>query len=262
MTDQNKALNESEDDVAVDTTPVSEEASGEAIESESPTESAEEVAPEGSEEETEDTQKKGYSQRVRELNARAKAAEERAKSLEERVANLTRTQDVPVANQQIDATIEPLIKPGEEIDALELDKRLQEREKRIIARADAVSLLRSKQAEAVSRINTEASEAMRAYPELDPDSDIFNKELSDTVTEAVENHIKADPYNASVKKFVSRMMKPYQGAVTREVGKTTEALAKQVSESALRPTNVRKPEKTASEKTIKELEQELGIVQT
>jgi hypothetical protein len=256
LKDKNKALNESEEDVAIDTTPVSEEASEEAVET--PTEPAgeEEVEPE----ETEETKKKGYSARVRELNTRAKEAEERAKSLEERVAELTRTQEVPNVNQQIDAPEPALIQPGEDIDALELDRRLQEREKRILARADATSLLRSKQSEAVSRINIEASEAMRIYPELDPDSDSFNKELSETVYEAVEAHIKADPYNASVKKFVSKLMKPYLGAVTREVGKTTETLAKQVSESALRPTNVRKPEKAAAEKTIEELEQELGIV--
>ena len=256
LTDQNMVLNESEEEVALDTTPVSEEASEEAVEAE--VESAEET--EATPEETEETQKKGYSQRVRELNTRAKEAEERAKSLEERVAELTRTQDAPNANQQFDAPEPALIQPGEEIDALELDKRLRERETRILARADATSLLRSKQSEAVSRINTEASEAMRTYPELDPDSDTYNKELSETVTEAVEAHIKADPYNASVKKFVSRLMKPYLGAVTREVGKTTETLAKQVSESALRPTNVRKPEKAATDKSIEELEQELGVV--
>jgi hypothetical protein len=258
LTTQDKALNESGEETTLDTTPVSEEASAEAVET--PTESAEEVEAEA--EETEEAQKKGYSQRVRELNTRAKMAEERAKSLEERVAELTRTQDVPNVYQQFDAPAEPLIKPGEEIDAFELNKRLEERERRIIAGADATSLLRSKQSEAISRINTESSEAMRTYPELDPDSDTFNKELSETVTEAVEAHIKADPYNASVKKFVSRLMKPYLGAVTREVGKTTETLAKQVSESALRPTNVHKPEKTATEMTQEELEQRLGIVQS
>jgi hypothetical protein len=55
-------------------------------------------------------------------------------------------------------------------------------------------------------------------------------------------------------------MKPYKAAITREVGQATENIAKQVSETALRPTSVRKPEKAAGDKTLAELEQELGIV--
>jgi translation initiation factor 2B subunit (eIF-2B alpha/beta/delta family) len=135
------------------------------------------------------------------------------------------------------------------------------REQKILEQADARGELRNRQSEAVSRINSEANEIVREYPELDPESDSFNRELSETITEATEAYVKTQPYTASVKQFVAKLMKPYKGAVSAEVGKAQENIAKQVSQAALRPTNVRKQEKTAGEKSIAELEQELGVVQ-
>jgi len=59
---------------------------------------------------------------------------------------------------------------------------------------------------------------------------------------------------------VDELMEPYQGMAATADGKASENIAKQVSQSALRPSGVRKAEKTAQEKTIQELEAELGIV--
>jgi len=101
---------------------------------------------------------------------------------------------------------------------------------------------------------------VRTYSQLDPDSDNFDQELSDVITEATEAYVKANPYTASVKKFVAKLMKPYKGAVEKEVGQASEQIAKQASQAALRPTSVRKPEKSAAEKSIAELEDELGLV--
>jgi hypothetical protein len=263
LTDQNKALNEEgEAENILDTTPVAEEkASEEVLEPEVTTESTEEVKAEEPETETEESGKKGYSQRVRELVAEKKAAEAKYESLAERMAKITGTTS-GVVEQPMPTADEPLIKPGEEIDGTELDTRLRAREAKILQRADAIVTLRNKQNDAVNRINNEAVDVVRQYPELDPESDSFNKELSESVTEAVEAYAKADPFNASVKKFVAKLMKPYQMAVAKEVGQASENIAKQVSETALRPTSIRKPEKTAAEKSIAELEQELGIVQS
>lgn len=136
------------------------------------------------------------------------------------------------------------------------------REQRIISQADARAELKVRQSEAISRINSEANQALKIYPQLDPETEDFNQELSDAVTEATEAYIKQNPYSASPLSFIGKMMKPYQGAVTKEVGKATENIAKQVSQAALRPTSVRKVEKTAGEKSIAELESELGIVQS
>ena len=204
--------------------------------------------------ETEESSKKGASARIRELNTQKKVAEEKAKSLEEKLAELTS----PVGDQgqmpQYDPQ-EPVIQPGEEVDANEFQKR-------VLAQADARTELRIRQSEATNRINNEAKDAVRKYPELDPESENFNKDLSDSVYEATEAHIRANPYTASVTNFVDKLMKPYKGAVAKEIGNATENIAKQVSGAALRPTSIRKEEKAASDKTIAELEQELGIVQT
>jgi hypothetical protein len=263
---QEKALNEEgEAENILDTTPVAEEeASVEVPEPEATpeaTEQVEEAVAEEPEQETEESKKKGYSQRVRELNTRAKEAEAKYESLAERMAILTG--NVPGAVPQPEPTVdEPIIQPGEEIDGTELDKRLRQREAKILQRADALVTLRNKQSDAVNRINEEARDVVKKYPELDPDSDQYKKELSESVTEAVEAYAKADPYNASVKTFVAKLMKPYQMAVAKEVGQASENIAKQVSETALRPTSVRQPEKSASEMTPEELEQKLGVVQT
>lgn len=252
MSDQQDqtALNPGDDNTQTDT-PAVEEKSEEKVEvPETEVKSTEETETEDTDTETEGESKKGYTNRVRELANKAKAAEERAKSLEERIAELTGS----VEPQSEYPAYNPQVEEGAEI--------TQEQYRQDVMRsADALVTLKLKQSEAVQRINSESSEVMRTYPELDPDSESFNKDLSESVTDAVEAHVKANPYNTSVKKIVAKLMKPYKGAVATEVGKATENIAKQVSQAALRPTSIHKPEKNASEKSIAELEQELGIVQ-
>lgn len=270
MNDNDTALNDPVEEVNdQDTTPVSEPEATEDVEkSEVETESTEEVKTEEEPTETGES-KKGYSNRVRELVSEKKKAEAEAKSLRDRMAELTgeaspsetQNQQIPPFPQQQPLDNEPIVKPGEEIDAVELDKRLRSREQRVLQQATAQADLRDRQRESISKIERETEEVMRAYPELDPENDDFDRELSDTVVEAVEAHVKANPYSASVKDFAARLMKPYRRAVTKEVGKATESIAKQASEAAQRPTSVRKGEKTANEKSIEELENELGVIQ-
>ena len=255
--DEPKGVKESGDETANEESPTQEQTTEE-VEQPEVKATAE---TEGEATETVESKKKGYEARVRELNARAKDAEAKAQSLAEKLAELTSgstTGDfqIPQYNPQ-----EPLIAAGEEIDVNELNKRQSEREAKILQQMRAEAELGRKQSEAIGRINNEALDSVRKYPELDPDSDSYNSELSETVTEAVEAYVKANPYSASVLKFVDKLMKPYKGAVTKEVGEASENLAKQVSQGALKPTSIRKVEKTAREKTIEELEQELGIVQ-
>ena len=256
--DEPKGVKESGDETATEESPTQEQTAGEVEQPE--VEVTAET--EGETTETVESKKKGYEARVRELNTRAKDAEAKAQSLAEKLAELTSgstTGDfqIPQYNPQ-----EPLIAAGEEIDVNELNKRQSEREAKILQQMRAEAELGRKQSEAIGRINNEALDSVRKYPELDPDSDSYNSELSETVTEAVEAYVKANPYSASVIKFVDKLMKPYKGAVTKEVGEASENLAKQVSQGALKPTSIRKVEKTAHEKTIEELEQELGIVTT
>ena len=57
------------------------------------------------------------------------------------------------------------------------------------------------------------------------------------------------------------MMKPYKRAVTKQVGQVTENIAKQVSETATRPTGVASSEKKFEELSLEEMEEKLGTVQ-
>ena len=245
------ALNDTVGDEAnLDNTPLSNEQATEEVsvpEAEVATEA------EGTQTETESESSKGAAARIRELNSKAKAAEERAQSLEERLAELTGSVEPQGYTPQFNPQ-ESIVAPGEEIDAREFETR-------VLARANAQAEIRIKQSESINRINNEANEVLRKYPELDPQSDSFNRELSDAVTEATEAYVRANPYTASVKKFAEKLMKPYQGAVAKEVGQASENIAKQVSQAAIRPTSVRKTEKSADEKSVEELERDLGIVQ-
>lgn len=250
MNEENLALNGEEQTIPTESPAVEEQVAEDVSTQETQVESTEETETEGEQTETTVAPKKGYQARVQELANKAKAAEERAQSLEERIAELTGSVEPQVEDQPY----VPQVEPGGEVSP--------EQYRNDVARtADAIVTLKLKQNEAIQKINSESTQSMKKYPELDPDSDNFNKELSESITEAVEAHVKASPYTASVAKFVDRLMKPYKGAVATEVGKATVNIAKQVTESALRPTSVHKQEKSASEKSIAELEQELGIIQ-
>lgn len=257
MDDDNMAVNDTDGEEAIaDNTPLSEEQAPEEdqlLESEVATED------DGFEAETVEEsreQKKGAAARIKELNAQKKAAEEKAQSLEERLREVTTVGRFTGQTPQLDQQLQP------REDELNADGSVNADafRKRVLAEARNESELMIRQAEAISRINSESSDVLRAYPELDPESDVFNKELSDAVTEAVENGVRANPYSASPKQIANRMMKPYKEAVAKEAGQASERVAKQVSRAALRPTSVKQSEKTAAEKSIEELEQELGVV--
>lgn len=191
---------------------------------------------------------KGANQRIRELVRENK--ELKAKSLAESLAEVTNPQGFLGTQPQYN----PQYKEGQEISQEQYQGDVTR-----VARAEVQ--LQIAQNNAVNRLNNEALNVVRKYGQLDPESPNFDKELSETVTEATEAMVRQNPYSASVEKFVDRLMKPYLGSVAKEVGKVTEKITKQVSETALRPTSIRTVEKSAKDKTIAELEAELGIVQ-
>lgn len=259
MEENNEALNEQGEENIPTESPAEEQ-----IPEETPDQKVEEAS-EAQEEsvETEGEQGKGSQARIRELVRERNEERERAKSLEQRVSELTgpvgqRGYEPP---QIPELSNEPIVSPGEEIDASELDRRIRSREQRLIQQTHAMIDLKQKQSEAVNRISNEVQSVIKLHPELDPDSESFDPDLSDAVSEATESYIKSNPYSASVVSYVNKLMRPYKGAVTRGVGKATEVIAKQVSSTALRPTSIRQPEKTAQEKSIAELEKELGVIQ-
>ncbi len=244
-------MNEDNNDVKEEEVKLPEESSTtkETTEEEQVPDNQEATEDQGLESETAESNK-GANQRIRELNQRTKDAEARAQSLADRLAEITE----PVGSQGFNPQYTPQVQEGQEISP-------EQYQSDVVKTADALVDIKIKQNNAINRINNESSEVIRKYPQLDPDSSEFNKELSEAVTEATEAHVRNSPYSASVSKFVEKMMKPYQGAVSKEVEKVSENLARQVSESALRPTSIRKGEKTASEKSIAELRAELGVVQ-
>lgn len=241
MDENNEALNETIEENNQVESPTNEQ---------TPEETTEEAS-EGVE--TEGESRRSAQSRIRELNSQKKAAEEEARSLRDKLEELT--SPVGLNEQQFNNVPQDnnIYADNGQVDPDKFRAQvLQEAE----ARAD----LKIRQSEAIGRINSEASEVLRDFPELDPKSESFNKDLSESITEATEAYVKGNPYSASVKKFVAKLMKPYKGAVEREVGQATENIAKQVSQAALRPTSVRKQEKAAGEKSIAELEAELGMV--
>ena len=254
MDDPNMAQNvDAGEDTSVSITPIEEPKATEEVE-EPKVEVTAETA--GETIETVESPKKGAEARIRELNARAKKAEaetevekEKAASLAKRIEELTGS----VEPQMEYPSFTPQVEPGEEItpEQYEID---------IMRKADALVQLRWKQKESLDRINLGAQSAIKTYPQLDPESESFDRELSDSVTEAVEGYISKNIYNADVKKFVYKLMKPYNRAVTKEVGKVSETIAKQASETALRPTSVKSIDEDDSNLSISELEKKYGVV--
>lgn len=239
-------LNEQGEETTLDTSSVP-ETTTEEVET-TDTNSTEEVPEINTE--TEESPKKGAQKRIQDLVTERNQEREKTKSLEQQLAELT--------GNRVE-TPEPAYVP--KFDGSEIDPEQYRQE--VVKSAVSAAQLVAKQSEAVNRINNEATQVIRQYPQLDPDSEQFDKELSDSVTEATIAHVQSSPYSASPKKFVERMMKPFTRAVTKEVSKATENIAKQVSQAATRPTSVTtNGGKTYQEKSIKELEAELGIVQS
>lgn len=236
MENNEMALNQTNtEESVVNTTPVVEEQTA----GETPIESSE-VAPQTEEVVEETDQKKGAQSRIRELAGEVK-------SLKQRLSEATSESEYKFT-------------PPRQIDLNEEVTPEQYRQ-HVMQQADALVQLRLKQSESLSKVAQESSDVEKIYPQLDPSSDQFDPELSETISDAIEAQLKLAPYSTSVKKVAEKLMKPYLRSISNGVAQEKETIAKQVSQSALRPTQVRQPEKTAADMTEAELEAKLGIVQ-
>ena len=216
------------------------ESEGEEVE----TESTEEVEAEGTPEEEPETKegRKTAESRIKQLVEEKKTAEKRADSLADQMKKLTSQRPEPTY-------IPPATQPE--------DTELTYEE--LMRRQDALIQIRLAQQENIHRVQQESTEAINAYPELNPDSDKFNPTLSERVSNAVLKVVKADP-TTSVKEFVADMMTPFREAVEKQASDQRETITKQVSQRAMRPTQVQEQEKPFSELSIEEMEKKLGIV--
>jgi hypothetical protein len=211
-----------------------------------PTESVEEKVEEVSTEveTTEGTPKdegrKTAESRIRELVAEKKEAERKAESLADQVRKFTAPQPPtytpPAAETETELTVDEVLK-----------------------RADALTQIRLAQQDNIHRVQQEAVEAAKAHPELDTESASFDSELSEAVSKATLAYIQSNP-TGSVKDFVNGLMKPYKRAVEKEASGQAEIRTKQISQQAVRPTQVQEQEKPFSELSLEEMEKRLGKV--
>src|SRR3990167_6233036 len=153
---------------------------------------------------------------------------------------------------------EPLVKPGEEVTVEELDRRQREREQSLLQQAVQINSLQTQRALAIDRVNREARELTRKYDVLNPRSENFDPELSEAVTEAAEAYVRANP-TKSLEEFVDKQMRLHKRAITKEAKAEQAEIAKQSGQSAIRPSTSKPVEKKFEDKTIEEMESELGF---
>lgn len=198
---------------------------------------------------SEEPKLKPVEKRIHKLVDKVKEAEQERDSLAKQVEDLTFQLSGGQANTQ---QYQPTIEPGAEVtqDQYKAD---------VVRTAQSIAQLEVQKQRLVDTINREASESMSDYPELNPKSEMFDKELSEMIVDSVKAQIQANP-SASVKKLVNQMMKPYRKAVEKQVAESQATITKQVAETALRPSQVQGSEKKFEDKSIEEMEKELGIV--
>ena len=239
MDDQDQALNPPAEETAETATPAEEQT----------TEETQEIVRE------ETPKKKGAESRIRELSGQVH-------SLKDKIAELTN----PVGSygsqypSQSPQESKPLVGPGEEIDGAELERRMAEREQRILQQANQMVDFKTQQAAMIARINRETVETVAKHKELDPDSDQFDQELSDAVYEAVEAKVKSDP-TASVSQFVEKQMKLYKRAASREEAGEKATINKQAVQSAIKPSQNRPSEQKFEDLSVEEMRNKLGYAE-
>lgn len=189
---------------------------------------------------------KGANARIRELAAEKKAEKARADSLAKQIADLTNGVD----NQFDLGPVNPY-KDGE--------ATAEEVEARAVQRAVAITQLQNQRQQFVQRVQKEAMEVLTEHPQLDPDSESYDEDLSDAITQAGLSYVSANP-GKSLKAYVNKLMKPYQRSVQKEVGNLADTVTRQAAEKALRPTSSPKGEKRPEDMSIEELEEKLGTV--
>jgi hypothetical protein len=219
-----------------------------------PKEDAQEVEEVGEEsespEEGDEQSKKGAQARIRELNSKYKEEKTRAERLDEQIAKLTGQNQSPQFQ-------EDLLQQREQYESGEITA--EELEQRILAKAQRLTEFAMERDKHVRRVNEEAVQVMQLHPELDPDSEAFDQDLSDSITQAGLAYVQQNP-TASLKDYVNKLMKPYKRSVTNRVGEIADTVTRQAAEKALRPASTPKGDKRIEDMSEKELEDKLGIV--
>jgi hypothetical protein len=234
-------------EVQVDETPASESETEETIEQPS--------------EEVVQPPKKGAESRIRELNTKLKEERAERESLAERIKELTGTLDNSGYQPSNGYNPNnPIVAPGEEVTAEELQARISQRDQWLLQQSRNETSFMLQREKVINRIQNESHEVEKNYPQLNPDSDNYDKELAESISQAGLAYVRVNP-TGSLSKFVDGLMKPYMRSVEKSVSSQQTEIAKQASQTAMRPNQVpANTEKNVAEMDIKELEKKLGII--
>lgn len=204
--------------------------------------------------------KKGAESRIRELNSQVKKERAEKESLAQKIQELTGSVEPQgyQPNNGYNPNV-PLIAPGEEVTQEELQRRVAQRDQWLLQQANNMTRFEMAKKETIDRVNRESNESIKAYPQLDPDSDSFDDELSESISQATLAYVRTNP-TGSVKKFVDGLMKPYMRSLDKSVASQQTEIAKQASQTAMRPNSVPSTDKKVEDMSTEELEKKLGIV--
>ena len=241
MVDEQKTVNETDEKIIPPTSSVEEtntsEVKAEAVKSEKTEKSTEEVA-------TKDEKLTGAEKRIHQLVDERNQAKAEAEDLSAKLLEFT--------SAPADTGYNPTNQPTKgESQGGEQELTIDD--------LRAVARLEVEKEKTISRINSEALEAQKLHPELDKTNELFDPEVNEAVTTAVWLEIRNNP-SLSVKKLTDKYMRPYRKAAEKAVGQEKANLTKQVNDEALRPSNVKVAEKPFADKSLAEMEAQLGIV--
>lgn len=203
------------------------------------------------EEEAGTIKKKSAQSRIQQLNAELKKERERNRSLEETVHSVHKENEENPFSPENNPL--PEISEPNQNGEITREQYVQDVQKNA-QRAVQMVLLKQNQAQ-------EARKAMEMYPQLDPNSDQFDQDISDAITETVDAQSRLNP-RISVLATVNKLMKPYKKAAENAVSGHQRDIAHQVATAGIRPTQNAIPPKTKTpdEMTEAELEAKLGKV--
>lgn len=258
MPDELKAENEQVESVSTpEEAPTTEtNTPGTSVEPDEPTgDVPEEKSEETDSPEPEKASKKSAQGRIKQLNNELKEERKKRSAIEEQIESIMKENETnpfsplnaPSPNQG------RLAQPNEKGEITYED---YQRDVRDNAKAAVQAVLSQQQ------LKQEALDVVRENPELDPNSDSFDPELSEAITEAVAAKHRLSS-NFSVKETVNKLLKPYKRAAEKAIDSQKRDLVSQVASGGIRPGSSPSPEadkKGFDDLSLEEMEAKLGKV--
>lgn len=224
-------------------------------ETETPVEPSVEVESTTEDAEPEKVAKKSAQGRIQQLNSKLKEEQRKRSALEERVNSIVQENEEnpfsPVNMPLNDPRSGRLAQPNQngEITYEDYQRDVQQS-----AKATVKAVLDQQ------KLKQEALEVVKEYPQLDPNSNQFDEDLSDAVTEAVEAKHRFSR-DLSIKSTVDKLMKPYRKAAEQAVDSERINVVKDMASSGIRPSSNPTPvSKEPDNETLEQMEARLGKV--